>query len=65
MLKAVIRLSMTNMKAADAKDISSSVNAIANEKLKLEKEAQAGKKKAGTHLLHSNFLIAHGRIYIC
>lgn len=56
---------MTNMKAADAKDISSSVNAIANEKLKLEKEAQAGKKKAGTHLLHSNFLIAHGRIYIC
>ncbi|XP_078178158.1 uncharacterized protein LOC144572446 isoform X2 [Carex rostrata] len=45
LLKAVIRLSMTNMKAADAKEISSSVNAIANEKLKLEKEAQAGKKK--------------------
>lgn len=47
---------MTNMKAADAKEISSSVNAIANEKLKLEKEAQAGKKKAGTLLLHSNVL---------
>jgi Translation initiation factor eIF3 subunit len=38
---------MTNMKAADAKEISSSVNAIANEKLKLEKDAQAGKKKTG------------------
>jgi translation initiation factor 3 subunit J len=41
---------MTNMKAADAKEISSSVNAIANEKLKLEKEAQAGKKKTGNLL---------------
>lgn len=47
LLKAVLRLSMTNMKAADAKEISSSVNAIANEKIKLEKEAQAGKKKTG------------------
>lgn len=46
---------MTNMKAAEAKEISSSVNAIANEKLKLEKEAQAGKKKAGTPLLHGSF----------
>ncbi|KAJ4788347.1 Eukaryotic translation initiation factor 3 subunit J [Rhynchospora pubera] len=47
LLKAVNRLAMTNMKAADAKEISSSVNAIANEKIKLEKEAQAGKKKTG------------------
>ncbi|KAK9678288.1 hypothetical protein RND81_11G201200 [Saponaria officinalis] len=36
LLKAVMRLSMTSLKAADA-----------NEKLKVEKEANAGKKKAG------------------
>nr|CAD1840737.1 unnamed protein product [Ananas comosus var. bracteatus] len=47
LLKAVIRLSMTSLKAADAKDIASSVTAIANEKLKAEKEANAGKKKLG------------------
>lgn len=47
LLKAVIRLSMTSLKAADAKDIASSVTAIANEKLKAEKEANAGKKKQG------------------
>ncbi|KAH7861458.1 hypothetical protein Vadar_026411 [Vaccinium darrowii] len=45
LLKAVMRLSMTNLKAADAKDVSSSVTAIANEKIKAEKEANAGKKK--------------------
>ncbi|KAG9452213.1 hypothetical protein H6P81_005117 [Aristolochia fimbriata] len=48
LLKAVIRLSMAPLKAADAKEISSSVTAIANEKLKAEKEANAGKKKTGT-----------------
>uniref|UniRef100_A0A2P2KVC2 Eukaryotic translation initiation factor 3 subunit J n=2 Tax=Rhizophora mucronata TaxID=61149 RepID=A0A2P2KVC2_RHIMU len=47
LLKAVMRLSMTTLKAADAKVVSSSVAAIANEKLKLEKEAAAGRKKAG------------------
>lgn len=48
LLKAVMRLSMTAMKAADAKEVASSVTAIANEKLKAEKEANAGKKKTGT-----------------
>lgn len=47
LLKAVMRLSMVNMKAADAKEVSSSVTAIANEKIKAEKEANAGKKKTG------------------
>lgn len=47
LLKAVMRLSMTTLKAADAKDVASSVTAIANEKLKAEKEANAGKKKTG------------------
>ncbi|PKI45956.1 eukaryotic translation initiation factor 3 subunit J-like [Punica granatum] len=47
LLKAVIRHSMTSLKAADAKDVASSVTAIANEKLKAEKEANAGKKKTG------------------
>lgn len=48
LLKAVMRLSMTSLKGADAKEIASSVTAIANEKLKAEKEANAGKKKTGT-----------------
>nr|POE71202.1 eukaryotic translation initiation factor 3 subunit j [Quercus suber] len=48
LLKAVMRLSMTALKAADAKDVASSVTAIANEKLKAEKEANAGKKKTGS-----------------
>ncbi|KAK4804517.1 hypothetical protein SAY86_004334 [Trapa natans] len=47
LLKAVMRLSMTSLKAADAKDVASSVTAIANEKIKVEKEANAGKKKTG------------------
>ncbi|XP_039113932.1 eukaryotic translation initiation factor 3 subunit J-A-like [Dioscorea cayenensis subsp. rotundata] len=47
LLKAVMRLSMTALKAADAKEIATSVTAIANEKLKAEKEANAGKKKQG------------------
>lgn len=47
LLKAVMRLSMTSLKAADAKDVASSITAIANEKLKAEKEATAGKKKTG------------------
>ncbi|KAK9103779.1 hypothetical protein Sjap_021033 [Stephania japonica] len=47
LLKAVLRLSTANLKAADAKEVSSSMAAIANEKLKSEKEANAGKKKIG------------------
>lgn len=37
---------MTSLKAAEAKDVASSVTALANEKLKVEKEANAGKKKS-------------------
>ncbi|KVI08230.1 eukaryotic translation initiation factor 3 subunit J-like [Cynara cardunculus var. scolymus] len=47
LLKSVMRLSMTSLKASDAKEVASSVTAIANEKLKAEKEAAAGKKKTG------------------
>lgn len=47
LLKAVMRLSMTSLKASDAKEVASSITAIANEKLKAEKEANAGKKKTG------------------
>ncbi|MCL7021406.1 hypothetical protein MKW94_030744, partial [Papaver nudicaule] len=45
LLKSVMRLSMKSLKAAEVKEIGSSVMAIANEKLKAEKEATAGKKK--------------------
>lgn len=38
-----MRLSMSSLKGADAKDVASSITAIANEKLKLEKDA--GRKK--------------------
>lgn len=47
LLKAVMRLSMTTLKGADAKDVASSVTAIANEKIKAEKELNAGKKRTG------------------
>ncbi|CAI9783847.1 unnamed protein product [Fraxinus pennsylvanica] len=47
LLKAVMRLSMTSLKGSDAKEVASSVSAIANEKIKAEKEANAGKKKTG------------------
>ncbi|KAL2523932.1 Translation initiation factor eIF3 subunit [Abeliophyllum distichum] len=45
LLKDVMRLSMTSLKGADAKDIASSVTAIANEMIKAEKEANVSKKK--------------------
>uniref|UniRef100_A0A0D6R7V9 Eukaryotic translation initiation factor 3 subunit J n=1 Tax=Araucaria cunninghamii TaxID=56994 RepID=A0A0D6R7V9_ARACU len=48
LLKAVIRLAMTSLKAADAKEVASSVTVTANEKIKAEKEATAGKKKTGS-----------------
>ncbi|KAG8365465.1 hypothetical protein BUALT_Bualt18G0107600 [Buddleja alternifolia] len=47
LLKAVMRLSLTSLKGADAKEVASSVTAVANEKIKAEKEANAGKKKTG------------------
>ncbi|KAJ8549636.1 hypothetical protein K7X08_033343 [Anisodus acutangulus] len=47
LLKAVMRLSLTAMKGADAKEIGSSITAFANEKIKAEKEANASKKKTG------------------
>ncbi|KAK8979959.1 hypothetical protein V6N11_061703 [Hibiscus sabdariffa] len=47
LLKAVMRLSLTSLKAADTKDIASSITAIANEKLKAEKEATSKKKTGG------------------
>ncbi|KAK4361048.1 hypothetical protein RND71_020000 [Anisodus tanguticus] len=47
LLKAVMRMSLTAMKGADAKEIGSSITAFANEKIKAEKEANASKKKTG------------------
>ncbi|XP_021713765.1 uncharacterized protein LOC110681914 [Chenopodium quinoa] len=47
LLKAVMRLSTASLKAANAKEVAASVTAIANEKLKAEKDANAGKKKTG------------------
>ncbi|KAF3790444.1 Adam Eukaryotic translation initiation factor 3 subunit J [Nymphaea thermarum] len=44
LLKAIMRLSMAPMKAADAKEVLSSMTAIVNEKLKVEKEAASKKK---------------------
>lgn len=46
---------MTSLKAADAKEVASSITAIANEKLKAEKEANAGKRKTGKVLPSSFF----------
>ncbi|XP_028805561.1 eukaryotic translation initiation factor 3 subunit J isoform X2 [Neltuma alba] len=47
LLKRVMRLSMTSLKGSEAKEIASSITAIANEKIKAEKEANTGKKKTG------------------
>lgn len=47
LLKAVMRLSTTALKGQDTKELASSITAIANEKIKAEKEANTGKKKAG------------------
>lgn len=60
LLKAVIRLSMASLKVADAREISSSITAIANEKLKAEKEANAGKKKQG-----NMFLLLYKDVFLC
>ncbi|KAF3784815.1 Adam Eukaryotic translation initiation factor 3 subunit J [Nymphaea thermarum] len=52
LLKMVMRLSMTSMKGAEAKEVASSVTAIANEKIKAEKEATGKKKPAKKKQLH-------------
>ncbi|KAL1537474.1 eukaryotic translation initiation factor 3 subunit J-A-like [Salvia divinorum] len=45
LLKAVMRLSLSSLKGTDAKEVASAVTAITNEKIKAEKEANAGKRK--------------------
>ncbi|XP_022991180.1 eukaryotic translation initiation factor 3 subunit J-like isoform X2 [Cucurbita maxima] len=52
LLKDVIRLSMTSLKAADAKEVASSVTALANERLKAEKDTSKKKtvKKKQLHV---------------
>lgn len=45
--KAVLRHSTTSLKAADARELASSITVIANEKLKAEKQANGSKKKQG------------------
>ncbi|KAK4399057.1 Eukaryotic translation initiation factor 3 subunit J [Sesamum angolense] len=47
LLKAVMRLSLTSLKGADAKEVASSVTAIANEKIKAEKELMLARKDRG------------------
>lgn len=42
-----MRHSVVSLKAADAKEVASSMTVVANEKLKAEKDAVAGKKKSG------------------
>lgn len=47
LLRAIMRLSVANMKASDAKEVASSMTVIANEKLKPERDTTAGNKKTG------------------
>lgn len=47
---------MVSLKAADAKDVASSITALANEKLKAEKDANTGKKKTCKYLRFSKLL---------
>ncbi|XP_022991178.1 eukaryotic translation initiation factor 3 subunit J-like isoform X1 [Cucurbita maxima] len=52
LLKDVIRLSMTSLKAADAKEVASSVTALANERLKAEKDTSKKKTAVKKKQLH-------------
>lgn len=61
LLKDVMRLSMSSLKGADAKEIASSVTAIANEKIKAEKEANASKKKGE---FESEYIISIAQVMI-
>lgn len=51
LLRALMRHSVVSLKASDAKEVASSMTVIANEKLKAEKDAAAGKKKTGNYSL--------------
>ncbi|CAN6464567.1 unnamed protein product [Victoria cruziana] len=52
LLKTVMRHAMTSMKGAEAKEVASSITAIANEKIKAEKEATSKKKPTKKKQLH-------------
>lgn len=54
MLKTFLRKATASLPSKDTKDLGTSVSAIANEKLKQEKEATAGKKKTGKQSLSPN-----------
>lgn len=56
LLKAVLRHSTTPLKAADARELASSITAIANEKLKAEKHANGSKKKQGNESPEPSYL---------
>jgi len=47
LLRALMRHSVASLNAASAKEVASSLTVIANEKLKAERDATAGKKKTG------------------
>lgn len=47
LLRALMRHSVANLNASAAKEVASSMTVIANEKLKAERDATAGKKKSG------------------
>jgi len=47
LLRALMRHSVASLNAAAAKEVASSLTVIANEKLKAERDATAGKKKTG------------------
>uniref|UniRef100_A0A803KWU7 Eukaryotic translation initiation factor 3 30 kDa subunit n=1 Tax=Chenopodium quinoa TaxID=63459 RepID=A0A803KWU7_CHEQI len=59
LLKAVMRLSTASLKAANAKEVAASVTAIANEKLKAEKDANAD-EEARTELAKYAELAKYG-----
>ncbi|KAL3628858.1 hypothetical protein CASFOL_027904 [Castilleja foliolosa] len=56
LLKDVMRLSMVSLKGSDAKDVILSITAIANEKIKVEKEANARKKKTGARIIEDEIV---------
>ncbi|KAL3624939.1 hypothetical protein CASFOL_031607 [Castilleja foliolosa] len=56
LLKAAMRLSMVSLKGSDAKDVAVSITAIANEKIKLEKEVYALEKNTVRMSLFQVFL---------
>ncbi|KAB5516755.1 hypothetical protein DKX38_027403 [Salix brachista] len=57
LLKAIMRLSMTAKRAADAKEVSASVTAIANEKIKLRKKPTLAKRSKNVDEYNTLFFI--------